>query len=515
MKLFVLGIDGASYRLIHRFVEEDKLPSFKKLIKEGIFRKLKTTNPPHTAPGWTNAFTGVQPGKHGIYQFWDTQSPNYYGEYMGSNHVGVPTVWEILNQFSYKTIMINIPMTYPPKEVNGVMISWPLSNTLRYAYPKDMLFKIAKAGGHYASDINIMFENNLEYISQAIEITKKRVKTIDYFLKNGEWDLFISVFTEIDRISHYYWNFMDKSSPVYNHEVEEKYKLAIENIYRETDLALGKILEMLPSDALLMLLSDHGFTVGEVDFYVQTFLMKHSLLAVKEIDKKSIKENSWFYMEEAGKEYEVDWNQTTAYMASPGSYGVNINLKGRQNHGIIEQEQYEQERDKIISLLKKILHPNKKTPLFRDVLKREEVYAGASLNKAPDIIMVPYEYSTMVHHKIHPDKIFGKPEQKGMHDKDAIFGLYGQNIQLKESGEIALEDITPTILNLFAIRTPSYMEGESMIQFNDEQENWKDFVIPNVGSGGYKGEEAYTREKAYTREESQEVAEKLKSLGYL
>lgn len=509
MKLFVLGLDGASFRLIYQFVNEDKLPNFKKLIREGMFKKLKTTNPPHTAPGWTSAFTGVQPGKHGIYQFWDTQSPDYFGEYMGSNQVGVPTVWEILNQFSYRTIMVNIPMTYPPKEVNGTMISWPLSNTLRYAYPKDVLFKVAKAGGHYASDINVMFDNNLEYISEAIEVTKKRVKTVEYFLKNEEWDLFISVFTEIDRISHYYWSFMDESSPVYNPNVEEKYKLAIENIYRETDLALGKILEMLPDDATLMLLSDHGFTVGQVDFYVQTFLMNHSLLAVKEVDRESVKDYSWFYMEEAGKKYEVDWNQTTAYMASPGSYGVNINLKGRQKQGIIEQDQYEEERDKIIALLKTIIHPVKKTPMFREVLIREEVYAGKSLHMAPDIIMVPYEYSTMVHHKIDPDKIFGKPEQKGMHDTDAIFGLYGQNAPQYKFGEIALEDIAPTILNLFSIKTPAYMDGESIIQLSDEGEEWKEFEMSDASLGECK------EEKAYTSEESQEVAEKLRTLGYL
>lgn len=135
MKLIVIGLDGASFPLIMKFCNEGLLPNISKIIEMGKCAPLNSTIPPHTAPGWVSSLTGVLPGEHGIYQFWDTQSPNYVGKFMGSNNVAYPYIWDILNEAGYSTGLINIPMSHPPKKVNGYIITWPLSNTLRYCYP--------------------------------------------------------------------------------------------------------------------------------------------------------------------------------------------------------------------------------------------------------------------------------------------------------------------------------------------------------------------------------------------
>ena len=142
MKVLIIGLDGASYNLINQFKSEGALPTFSKLIDEGLSYPLRSTTPPHTAPGWVSSLTGVNPGRHGIYQFWDTQSPSYDGRFMGSNDIGVPFIWKMLNESGYSTGLINIPMTHPPKEVNGYILTWPLSNTLRYCYPADLIKEI-------------------------------------------------------------------------------------------------------------------------------------------------------------------------------------------------------------------------------------------------------------------------------------------------------------------------------------------------------------------------------------
>lgn len=504
MKLFVLGLDGASYRLIMYLLEQGKLPFFKKLKEEGLLKEMRATTPPHTAPGWTTAFTGVSPGRHGIFQFWDTQAFHYIGDYMGSRNVKAPYVWEILNRTGLKTIVVNVPMTYPPKPLNGVMISWPLSNTLQYAYPKDILFKIAEHGGHYATDINHMFHESFDFIDDAIAITKKRIKTIEYLLKNEEWDLFLSVFTEIDRISHYYWRFADERSPYYEKKTEEKLKKAVENIYVETDKAMANIYELLPRDTLFMTISDHGFTVGQLDFYVQTFLMKNGFLKMKEISSDKKCENSWFQMKSNGKYYEVDFNQTAAYMAAPGSYGININMKGRQEYGIVDRGSFHTICEEIIQRLKNIKHPNKEQTLFKDVLAGKMVYQGKYADLAPDIIMIPWNYDVMVHHSIHPTNLFGLPEQNGMHDMDAIFGLYGCQEFVKNCNDIKIEDVTPTILEYFQIKPGDYMDGEGILQLKGEERECRLSVS-----------DIQIKNNSYTEEESKQVSEKLKSLGYL
>lgn len=521
MKMFILGLDGASYHLVKEFVRKNKMHNFKEIINGGHFRKLNSTIPPHTAPGWVTAFTGTGPGKHGVFQFWDTQARNYAGKFMGRDDFDVLPVWDILNRAGFATGMINIPMTHPPKKVNGFIITWPLSNTLRYAYPDDILFKIAQYGGHYVSDLGIMYDGNIDYIDKAINITRKRVKTLKCIMENYRWDFLVSVFTEIDRVSHFYWHYMDKSSPEYMETNNSKLKNAIEDIYCETDRALGYILNMLDGNTLLMILSDHGFGAGEINFYAQSFLMERSFLKIRKAQDCSntcassgsmpeVPGGSWFECVYNNERYTVDWDNTIAYMAAPGSYGININLKGRQSQGIVENEEYENIRDALIREFSSVIHPYRGSKLFKKIARREEVYTGGSLQKAPDLILIPEDYGTMVHHSIKPGEIFGSPEHKGMHNGDGILLIYGREAEsVKVSETAGLEDIAPTILDYYGIDMPQYMDGKVLAEFKRAGRKSADVYL-KPESQPNEGEKI-----AYTGSEIKEAEEKLKSLGYL
>jgi Uncharacterized conserved protein len=512
MKMYIWGLDGASFDLINKLMKAAKLPNFSKLVKECAYLKLRSTTPPHTAPGWVSAFTGVNPGKHGVYQFWDTQEPSYQGRLIGRLDWSAKPVWNILNSCGVTTGIINVPMTHPPEKVDGYMISWPLSNTLRYSNPEHILKEISEQGGHFASDINCMYDGTLQYIERAIDITKKRLKTLELMSMQYSTDLIISVFTEIDRISHFYWSFMEELELSEDSKIHYV-KTAIEDIYIETDKVLGSIIKNLPKDAVLMILSDHGFGKGSINFYVQTYLMKHGYLHTKPLKKEKKQSLApWMKYEKDGCHYEVDLENTIAYMAAPGSYGVNINLKGRQIHGIVEKKEYEKVRDELILLLQQVKHPYHATPIFKQILRREEVYTGEALDKAPDLILIPNDYGIMVHHAIVPGRLFGAPEHNGMHREDGILMLFGKSLNKPESKmEARIEDIAPTILNYFNIKPPAYMDGKPVILFHlDEQMQLEDerFEIMN-------DTDSSEQKVRYDKEEMQTAEEKLKSLGYL
>lgn len=500
MKLLIIGLDGASFDLISQFKSEGALPTFSKLINQGLFYPLGSTLPPHTAPGWVSSLTGVNPGSHGIYQFWDTHSSSYVGKFMGSNDVGVPFIWDILNESGYSTGLINIPMTHPPKEVNGYILTWPLSNTLRYCYPADLIKKIAAHQGHYASDLVTMFNGDVNYINEALEITRKRFQTIKYLVKNKPVDLFMTVFTEIDRVSHFYWHYMT------NNDRNPGLRDAIRNIYIETDYILGEILELIEDNTTLIIYSDHGFEKGNIDFYVQTYLKEIGLLHLKQESDDYVLEDTWFEYVNKYEKYTVDWSETIVYMAAPGSYGININLKGRQEKGIVDPAEYDQVCQKVIEQLKLVASPLNDKPLFKDVVKSSSIYSGSLSNIAPDIIMIPENWGTMVHHKITDDEIFSlDPEQKGMHSMDGIFLVYGNVVKdLKHRPPQDLRDIAPTILDLFNIPSPSYMEGASV------------FSSDNRADSVEKGSCIQTNtQNSYSEEEQGEIKERLKNLGYL
>ena len=511
--MFILGIDGASYDLIQKYISENKLPNFKKIQN---LRSLKSTIPPHTAPGWATAFTGVGPGKHGIYQFWDTQSANYEGRLMGSNDFAKEPVWHLLNKYGIKTGVINVPMTHPPQKLDGYMISWPLSNTLRYCEPPELLIGIARNKGYFASDYSTMYDGDMNYIHSAISITQKRAKTFEYLIANTEWDLLINVFSEVDRVSHFYWQYMDKTSPEYNGDVDKKYQTAIEDIYMEVDKALGTIIKQLPDEAFLMILSDHGFGRGDLNYYIQTFLQNEGLLHIKPVFtaeeneasySTEISEKNWFEVIREGKKYTVDWARTAAYMSAPGSYGININLKGRQSEGIIDEQDYEEYRDILIEKIANITHPATRRRLFPKVLRREEVYFGDQVKFAPDLIIIPADYGIMLHHSLNPGVLIDFPEQKGMHRLEGVIGIHGKEYELtKKINEAQLEDITPTILAFFGVPIPEDMEGEALCRYlhNHVRE-------PLIKKDIKKQTSAVN----YSEEEVGEAKEGLRALGYL
>ncbi|MCI8610484.1 MAG: hypothetical protein HFE66_01025 [Clostridiales bacterium] len=498
MKLLVIGLDGASFALINQFNLYGDLPTLSKLIKDGLYYPLSATTPPHTAPGWVSSLTGVNPGSHGIYQFWDTQAPSYVGKFMGSNDVGVPFVWKILNESGYSTGLINIPMTHPPKKVNGYILTWPLSNTLRYCYPADLVKEIAAHQGHYASDLVTMFNGDVNYINEALKITGKRLKTIKYLIKNKPVDFMMTVFTEIDRVSHFYWHYMIHNDN--NPDLRD----AIKKIYIETDRALGEILELLDEDTTLMVYSDHGFGQGVLDFYVQTYLIQVGLMQLKQESNDFIFEGNWFEHKHNNEKYTIDWNKTIAYMAAPGSYGININLKGRQEQGIVEQSEYEEACQKVIEQLKLVISPFDNKPLFKQLVRSSSIYSGKLTHAAPDIIMIPDNWGIMVHHKITDGEIFNfNPEQKGMHSMDGIFLMYGNKIKnLNHRPPQDLRDIAPIILDLFGEKIPSYMEGTSIFSLQEK----KDIKIT-----AEQDNDPFN----YSDEEQSEIKERLKTLGYL
>lgn len=513
-KVFVYGVDGGSYPLINSFVEQGYLPNYKRMIENGCFGKFISTVPPHTAPGWTSISTGVNPGIHGIYQFWKTNGTQYIGNYQGSKEWQVSPVWKILNSYGYKTGVINVPMTHPPTELDGFMLSWPLSNTLNYSYPKSLLKEIIGAGGHFSPDIYVMYTGQKDYLKTACDITKKRLKTIQYLIQNKEWDFFMTVFPEVDRISHYYWQFTDQNSPYFKED--EELRNAVLEMYIKVDKTMGAIVDSLPEDTLFISLSDHGFRLGEIDFNINTFLVEKGYMKLKKVEDDKDSEmdqegNNWFRTTWYGQKYEVDWSQTQLFISAPGSYGVNYNLKRRQCDGIVK----EQEKEKLFQQLRKDLlevrHPFKDRTLFRDIVKGNEVYKGKSEELAPDILLIPEDYSTMVSHHLKMDELFSEPEQKGMHCRDGYILFYGNSVQRgKQLSDCQIEDFTPTVLKYFGIPIPEYVEGTVIDSFTDGfgekireyQEHNLDEIDNRFGT-------------SYSEEESNDIEQRLRGLGYL
>jgi len=502
-RVIVVGIDGATWDLIIPLVKKGKMPTFKKLMKEGVWGLLESTEPPISSASWTTITTGVNPGKHGIFDFSRRKDGTYEIRPLSSKDVRVPRVWDILGYYGKKVYIINVPMTYPPKKVNGALISgFPCPEDKNdFSYPPRFIEELrAKI------DRDIHFQNRIsphqerEFFEEMMKITDYLAETVNYILKNKEFDFLMSVFTAPDAVGHVFFKYLDENHPKF--ENKKEFVDAYFSIYTKLDEILESILNRLKENDKLLIVSDHGFTSVYYGVALNKWLMEKGYLRLKRRPSTLFKrflfnlgitpENLFRIakklnlvkkaQEEAYRESksfirkivdfitigwdDIDWSKTKAY--SQGNFGqIFINLKGREPQGCVTLEEYNDIVDKIISDLKELRFNGER--VFDIIKRRDEVYKGDFVKYAPDIICLHsnskfvvsrfFEFGSRKIITIHP-------VWSGTHDKFGIFLAWDGGKDINEGKNITakVEDVTPTVLYMFGIPIPKYMDGRVLTE---------------------------------------------------
>jgi len=228
-KIFVLGLDGATLKLLDR----KELPTFQRLIRRGISGTL-LSRPAITSVAWPSMVSGVNAGKHNIFDF------RRGDDLKLSIDKKAKELWDYV-----KTIAINVPMTFPVREIDGVMISGMMTPSLdsKCVHPekeKDFL-----------KSINYAFEPDITPTSIE-EGIKTKFKLIDRYI-NFDYELFFIVFREYDVIQHFFWN-----------DNLEYYQLM--------DQYLKNFLKEHNEITHFFVVSDHGFTKIDKTFNLEKFI---------------------------------------------------------------------------------------------------------------------------------------------------------------------------------------------------------------------------------------------------
>lgn len=499
LKLLVVGIDGASHPIMDQLMKGGILPSFASMCDNGFSSVLESTFPPHTAPGWPSAFTGTNPGKHGIYQFWKTQQPNYEPEIITALDLRREPLWKILERHGLRVGVVNVPMTHPPTKLDsGYMISWPLSTTLHYSEPRHLIQELANAGLHHHSDIVTMYRGQEDYIAQAKAYLTGRTDSIFYLQKQYPVDCLIVVYTEIDRISHHFWGNQQAPSE------------SVINAYRSMDRELGRLLEAVGSKTLMVALSDHGFGSCKCNLNVPSLLESAGLLKTKyaKIEKDTRIENEtgigndhigWF-SSPVSYYKTIDWNHTKVYMPTPGCFGLNFNLRNRQAKGIVSlRDTLHISRD--VKQLLKDFTDAAGTP-YLEVLDRTEIYSGDRVLDAPDLILSPNHWDIMPHTSLEEDT-WSPPSQQAIHRMEGILLAIGPNIDHVRIPISKIMDVTPFILNQLDIPIPEDIDGHWILN-RDRPVTREPSIAP-----------IQNQESILSSEEQTLIEKRLQNLGYL
>lgn len=410
-KTLILGLDGVPHSLIANYIDKGILPNFKNILSNG-FRliKMETSIPDVSSVSWTSFMTGVNPGEHGIFGFMDMRPNTYCAYFTNSGDIQAPALWDIIGQtaheknstlleryrgrFSrpFKSVVLNIPQTYPAKKLNGVMTAGFVCTDLKKGTYPDSAHDYLESIG-YIPDVNsdMATINRSAFFNEIFLALEKRAQAFEHFFKNEPWDLFAAVITETDRLHHFFFDAAnDPENP--NHAV-------FVSFYRRMDEIVGRLfdlfMEKTRGSGLFMTISDHGFTLLNHEVYVNPFLRENGFLKIN--DQKE-------YLERIGA-------STAAFSLEPAR--VYVNLKGKYPMGSIDMSG----RDRVIEDLKcafKSLTDNRGNSVMKSVYDKNELYRGPSSAKAPDIVCIANDGYDLKS-GFNKGRILGKGAFTGMH----------------------------------------------------------------------------------------------------
>src|SRR5688572_19532647 len=122
-RLALLGLDGVGAPLVEALIDAGVMPRLAALRRLGTLARMTSTLPTISSVSWTSFMTGVNPGRHGIYGFTDVKPDSYGIIFPNYSHVRAPTIWDALGAEGRRAVVLNVPGTYPAKDICGVMVS--------------------------------------------------------------------------------------------------------------------------------------------------------------------------------------------------------------------------------------------------------------------------------------------------------------------------------------------------------------------------------------------------------
>lgn len=474
MRILVIGLDGACMDLIKPWAHEGKLPTFKKLMSEGSYGNLESVTPPLTIPAWNCLATGKNPGKIGSFSFIQ-KAPGSYDFQIHLHSVKKERdIWDVLSDYERKVFVLNVPNVFSAYEINGYMVAGFLCILEEnLTYPKSLRNVLKEMNYERGTGYLIpsLVDSDEELSRMLMEMTESICKVLFHFMEKN-WDFGFVVFQELDGAQHRFWN---------NKNLLLKH-------YQNIDKKLNKIISRLEEEseeAIVIIVSDHGFGPNKRMFLVNEWLAQEGLLKLKKKPsfvltnalirtikpKNVLKILKLVRFHSLTPLYErllrqavktpVIWDKTKAF--SYGNWGmIYINLKGREPQGVVEEKEYEKLRTEIIEKLRRI---------SVKAYRREEIYHGEYLDFAPDIIIQIDENVSSVSGKVGYNKIFmdGFPFP-GYHDrKNGTFIAFGPDIKVNFEVKAKICDIAPTILHIFGMSIQRDTDGRVLREiFKDE-----------------------------------------------
>jgi predicted AlkP superfamily phosphohydrolase/phosphomutase len=440
-RVVFIGLDGMPYTFMQRLIAEGRAPNAERLARQGSLLRMDSTWPWVSSVAWSSMMTGVNPAKHNIFGFIDRDPATYKQFIPTSQNMRARTLWEVLSDAGKRVIVVNVPVTYPPRPVNGVLVGCFLSPSLEKAvYPPSYLPTLQSLGYIVDADPWKARESKDLALQEVNSVLDARIRTLFHMLDHEQWDYLHVHVMETDRLHHFLWQQME--------EGHATYAPAFYDFYRRIDDMLGELAGRLDENTTLVWMADHGFCTIKKEVYVNRWLMDNGWLHLRNVPpdrKKGLDE--------------ID-PRSVAYSLDPGR--VFIRVQGREKEGSVPPgAAYEGLRDEIAAAALELTDPDSGERIFQAAFRREELYHGPYLEQAADLILAPYDGYDPKGPLYKEDLTFKGDELVGMHTHDdAMLYVGGQTIP---QSRFSVLDVMPTLLDLMGVSPPPGLDGKSLL----------------------------------------------------
>tara|TARA_Y100000310_G_scaffold329181_1_gene398542 strand:+ start:703 stop:2085 length:1383 start_codon:yes stop_codon:yes gene_type:complete len=454
-KVFVFGIDGAPPELIFdKWLEI--LPNIKKLMEKGSYAKLNSTIPPSTIVAWNSMMSGKDTSEVGVFSY-TYKDKEGKSRLVNSNHIKCKLLWDILSEHQKRSIVLYVPLSYPVKPINGIMVSDFLTPGVdsKCAYPErikekvkaiknpEIFFDVAVGlAGHKGLEVETLIKKTYEMTDMQIELLKDS-------LLNEQWDFFMAVMIGTDRLQHMLWRHFDTTHRRFI--PNSPYKDALKNYYSYLDKKLGELIHLLDEDTTVIVASDHGMVKQEGKININNWLMREGYLVLKK--DIEVKEKTRFSTDF------IDMEKSVAY--GGGAYNARIYLH-KEKLG----ENYEKAREDIIARLKEI-PDDKGNKLDTKVYKAEDIYKDTSSKECPDLTVYFDDLRWASNPDLGQEGLYSWHTAVGAdsagHSRQGCFIIGGPKIKNKGKIEdIDIKQVALTILKLLNVEIPKDIEVKTL-----------------------------------------------------
>jgi predicted AlkP superfamily phosphohydrolase/phosphomutase len=457
-KVMIVGLDCAEPSLVlERWREQ--LPTLSSLMDRGLHGRLTSVIPPITVPAWSCMMASRTPGDLGVYGFRNRADHSYDRlEISDGRAITEPRLWDLATRAGLPSIIVGVPGTYPPRPLNGVLVSCFLtpSRESRYTHPPQLRREVDSVVGEYLFDCtDFRTDDKEDLLRQVYTMTDRRFALAEHFLTTKPWRLFVLVEMGPDRMHHGFWKFMDPAHRA--HEPGNPFEDAILDYHRHLDGLLARLLAHADDETTVLIVSDHGAKRMDGGIRVNEWLRREGLLTtLREPDGRC-----------SLKDVGVDWPRTVAW-GEGGYYArVFLNVRGREPQGFVPAEDYDRVRDDLAARLEAI-PDDQGRPIGTRAYKPEALYPQVN-GIAPDLIvhfgdLFWRSVGTIGGEEgIHTFENDTGPDDAN-HAQEGLFILAGPGIAPAGLVENAhLLDIAPTVLSALGIESRPSMRGRSLL----------------------------------------------------